>query len=232
VTHAVPFTTEAMQRYIKYARAIKPIITEQVRAARRRALSPPSYLHRPTPRFESHRTLLINLNLTPPTRHHHSRSTPPPPQPPTPPTQAQTALVRSYKRLRSEDAVPGSQSAYRITVRQLEALVRLSEATARVYCSKTVEVPHVAEATKLLQASILKIEQSDLELDGLAGAAIDEVTGEELPDEHCEQLLQGASLPRGKTDAQQRTDVSAGGEGGLFGLGDFVAGSSKCGGGW
>lgn len=31
VTHAVPFTTEAMQRYIKYARAIKPIISEQVR---------------------------------------------------------------------------------------------------------------------------------------------------------------------------------------------------------
>jgi hypothetical protein len=167
--------------------------------------------------------------------------------------QAQAALVRAYKRLRSEDAVPGSQSAYRITVRaavgrrgsalglreaagfqlcgrtavesrgliqqrpltqpaspciapdprapqvrQLEALVRLSEATARVYCSPEVRVEHVQEATKLLQASILKIEQGDLELDGLAGAPIDDVTGEELPDAHCEELLQGAHLPRGK----------------------------------
>ncbi len=92
MTHAVPFTTEAMQRYIKYARAIKPILT----------------------------------------------------------TRAQAALVQSYKRLRGEDAVPGSQSAYRITVRQLEALVRLSEAMARVYCSKTVEVPHVQEVRALL----------------------------------------------------------------------------------
>jgi hypothetical protein len=31
VTHAVPFTTEAMQRYIKYARAIKPELSAQVR---------------------------------------------------------------------------------------------------------------------------------------------------------------------------------------------------------
>ena len=143
VAHAAPFGTEAMQRYIRYARAIKPVITEA----------------------------------------------------------AQAALVRAYQRLRSEDAVPGSQSAYRITVRQLEALVRLSEATARVYCSRSVEAPHVQEAAKLLQASILKIEQGDLELDGLAGAPIDEVTGEELPDAHVGQLLQGAHLPRGKAAA-------------------------------
>jgi hypothetical protein len=35
--------------------------------------------------------------------------------------------------------------------------------------------PAATQATKLLQASILKIEQGDLELDGLAGAPIDEV---------------------------------------------------------
>ena len=34
--------------------------------------------------------------------------------------------VRAYKELRSEDAAPGSGSSYRITVRQLEALVRPS----------------------------------------------------------------------------------------------------------
>jgi len=58
---------------------------------------------------------------------------------------AQTALVRAYKRLRAEDATPGAASAYRITVRQLEALIRLSEAMARVYASKTIEAGHVRE---------------------------------------------------------------------------------------
>lgn len=59
--------------------------------------------------------------------------------------QAQTTLVRSFKRLRGDDAAPGSHSAYRITVRQLEALVRLSEATARVFLSPVVTAGHVAE---------------------------------------------------------------------------------------
>eukprot|EP00878_Enallax_costatus_P008872 GHUV01009274.1.p1 GENE.GHUV01009274.1~~GHUV01009274.1.p1 ORF type:complete len:441 (+),score=237.04 GHUV01009274.1:235-1557(+) len=102
-----PFTMEKLQRYIKYARAIKP------------RLSAP----------------------------------------------AQQALVRSFKRLRGDDAAPGSHSAYRITVRQLEALVRLSEAMARVYLSPVVTGEHVAEAAKLLKASILKVDVSDLNMD-------------------------------------------------------------------
>ena len=50
-----------------------------------------------------------------------------------------------YRELRGEDAAPGTQSAYRITVRQLEALVRLSEAMARVYCDPLIKVAHVEE---------------------------------------------------------------------------------------
>ena len=55
-------------------------------------------------------------------------------------------LVEQYKRLRADDAAPGSATAYRITVRQLEALVRLSEALARVHCSETVLPSYVREA--------------------------------------------------------------------------------------
>jgi hypothetical protein len=62
-------------------------------------------------------------------------------------TQAQSTLVRSFKRLRGDDATPGSHSAYRITVRQLEALVRLSEGMARVYLSPSVTGEHVAEVS-------------------------------------------------------------------------------------
>ena len=51
----------------------------------------------------------------------------------------------AYKKLRGDDATPGTASAYRITVRQLEALVRLSEALARLHLSQTVTRDHVKE---------------------------------------------------------------------------------------
>ncbi|KAF3794659.1 DNA replication licensing factor [Nymphaea thermarum] len=45
--------------------------------------------------------------------------------------EARKVLVDSYVALRRGDAAPGSRVAYRMTVRQLEALIRLSEAIAR-----------------------------------------------------------------------------------------------------
>lgn len=62
-----------------------------------------------------------------------------------PAPQTQRCLVAAYKELRGEDAAPGTASAYRITVRQLEALVRLSEAMARVFCSPTIRPSDVEE---------------------------------------------------------------------------------------
>ncbi|GMN67104.1 hypothetical protein TIFTF001_036163 [Ficus carica] len=45
--------------------------------------------------------------------------------------EARELLVDSYVALRRGDTAPGSRVAYRMTVRQLEALIRLSEAIAR-----------------------------------------------------------------------------------------------------
>ena len=59
--------------------------------------------------------------------------------------QAASMIVTAYKQLRAEDAVPGSSSAYRITVRQLEALVRISEALARLRARDVVAVEDVVE---------------------------------------------------------------------------------------
>lgn len=48
-------------------------------------------------------------------------------------SDARKLLVDSYVALRRGDTTPGSRVAYRMTVRQLEALIRLSEAIARSY---------------------------------------------------------------------------------------------------
>ena len=43
-------------------------------------------------------------------------------------------------------------------------MVRLSEALARVHCSKTITPEYVKEAARLLSNSILRVERPDLEI--------------------------------------------------------------------
>lgn len=88
--------------------------------------------------------------------------------------QSHAELVRSYVRLRRNDSQPGSSSCYRITVRQLEALVRLSEALARLHGDQCVRPRHVAEARRLISSSIIAVEARDVTLDGAMDEAADE----------------------------------------------------------
>ncbi|GJP72404.1 hypothetical protein CLOP_g3140 [Closterium sp. NIES-67] len=78
---------------------------------------------------------------------------------------AKTRLVEAYVSLRRGDAAPGSRSSYRITVRQLEALVRLSEALARLHLDSQVKPAHVREAKRLLSTSIISIDSHDVDLE-------------------------------------------------------------------
>ncbi|QDZ25224.1 minichromosome maintenance protein [Chloropicon primus] len=101
------YTNQQLQRYIKYARNIKP-------------------------------------KLTP---------------------EASQALKQAYVRLRSNDIQPGQSFAYRMTVRQLESMIRLSEALARVHCEFSISPIHVHEAERLLKTSIISVEAHDVDLD-------------------------------------------------------------------
>ncbi|KAL2006286.1 hypothetical protein VTN00DRAFT_9940 [Thermoascus crustaceus] len=80
--------------------------------------------------------------------------------------EAKALLVEKYKELRANDAQGGiGRSSYRITVRQLESLIRLSEAVAKANCVEEVVPSFVREAYDLLRQSIVTVEKDDIEVD-------------------------------------------------------------------
>lgn len=102
------FTTEQLQRYIRFARTFKPEFTPE----------------------------------------------------------AKELLVEKYKELRADDAQGGiGRNSYRITVRQLESMIRLSEAIAKANCVDDVTPAFVREAFSLLRSSIISVEKDDIEVD-------------------------------------------------------------------
>lgn len=101
------FSTEALQRYIRYARTFKPKLT----------------------------------------------------------TAASSVLVEKYRQLREDDSGIGGKNSYRITVRQLESMIRLSEAIARANCSNEITPAFVREAFALLRSSIIHVEQDDIDFE-------------------------------------------------------------------
>jgi len=78
--------------------------------------------------------------------------------------EAADYLVNAYRQLRQRDG-GSTSSASRITVRQLESLIRLSEAMARMRCVSQVTKEHVKEAYRLLNKSIIRVEEPDINLD-------------------------------------------------------------------
>eukprot|EP00965_Chrysotila_dentata_P037382 1243374-Pleurochrysis_carterae.AAC.3 len=99
------YTTSELQRYIRYARALKPQLSDE----------------------------------------------------------ASRVLVEAYKDLRRGDMAEAGGS-YRVTVRQLEALIRLGEARARVELDHEVKGRHIAEAKRLLKQSIIHVERDPVDV--------------------------------------------------------------------
>merc|ERR1719361_319731 len=75
---------------------------------------------------------------------------------------ARQHLIRCYKKLREDRTfVRGSAG---VTVRQLESLIRLSEAIARVYLDDVVTLDHVTEAFDLQMNSLRRAERENIDL--------------------------------------------------------------------
>ncbi|XP_056913100.1 DNA replication licensing factor MCM6 [Takifugu flavidus] len=101
--------------------------------------------------------------------------------------ESEEFIVEQYKRLRQRDSSGGvSKSAWRITVRQLESMIRLSEGMARMHCCDEVQPKHVKEAFRLLNKSIIRVETPDVNLE----------QDEELEEEE-EQQEEGNAVPNG-----------------------------------
>jgi len=80
--------------------------------------------------------------------------------------EARETLVEKYKELRADDAQGGiGRNSYRITVRQLESMIRLSEAIAKANCVSDITPEFVKEAYNLLRQSIISVEKDDVEVE-------------------------------------------------------------------
>jgi len=155
------FSTEQLQRYIRFARLFQPVFTDE----------------------------------------------------------AKVTLVERYKELRSDDAQGGvGRNSYRITVRQLESLVRLSEAIAKATCVDQITPEFVDEAYRLLKQSIISVEKDDVEFEDEEGANLEDVIDGAAEDEQDddspmaeeEEARPSASVRASATPApapRQRTQI-------------------------
>jgi DNA replication licensing factor MCM6 len=105
--------------------------------------------------------------------------------------EAKEVLVQKYKELRADDAQGGiGKNSYRITVRQLESMIRLSEAIAKVNCVEEIDPTMVVEAFTLLRSSIISVEHDDVEID------------EEETQEDAQALLRAAAAAAAGPDRE------------------------------
>lgn len=82
------------------------------------------------------------------------------------PPEVQPQLVDAYVKLRGGESNMGrSDFAYRVTVRQFEALIRLSEALARLHLDTRIRPRYVEWAFNLLKTSIVKVDDKDVRFD-------------------------------------------------------------------
>ncbi|GAA6222433.1 DNA replication licensing factor MCM6 [Lates japonicus] len=131
-------------------------------------------------------------------------------------TESEEFIVEQYKRLRQRDGSGGvSKSAWRITVRQLESMIRLSEGMARMHCCDEVQPKHVKEAFRLLNKSIIRVETPDINLE-----QEDEVEEEEQQEE-------GNNVPNGVNGVNGHVDGINGHVNGINGHTNGVNGHAE-----
>jgi DNA replication licensing factor MCM6 len=121
--------------------------------------------------------------------------------------EAKEVLVEKYKELRADDAQGGiGKNSYRITVRQLESMIRLSEAIAKANCVDEISTDMVIEAFNLLRQSIISVEHDDIEVDDEDDAVEDGAALRQAADQAA-GLDTEADSPMGDGDDAEEDDA-------------------------
>ena len=124
---------------------------------------------------------------------------------PTIPPESQGLFCSYFRKLRENDTFGSARNAYRITVRQLESMIRLAEALARLHLDDKVRPAYVDEAARLLKKSIIHVETQDIVLSELAAPSIQQ-------QQHQQQQQQQSQ--RGADEQQNDGDSDGNGGGG------------------
>ena len=111
---------------------------------------------------------------------------------------AAEVLREEYVKLRAND-ISCQKSSYRITVRQLESLIRLSEALAKVHLSDVILPVFVKEAARLLSTSIIKVTMNDVEMDDFSNEYLKERKPDEENREKEKKIIKGEEFEKIKT---------------------------------
>jgi DNA replication licensing factor MCM6 len=125
--------------------------------------------------------------------------------------EAKRMMIVCYRRLRENDVISNGQTniAYRITVRQLESMIRLSEALARMDLSEKVLVKHVQEAYRLLNKSIIHVDTQNVELDlpTLSTTTMEKQQEEEEEEEEEVEEEEPERQPEEEEQQQQKQQI-------------------------
>ncbi|KAG8572308.1 hypothetical protein GDO81_012013 [Engystomops pustulosus] len=122
--------------------------------------------------------------------------------------EAEEFIVEQYRRLRQRDGSGVTKSAWRITVRQLESLIRLSESMARMHCSDEVQPKHVKEAFRLLNKSIIRVDTPDVSFDpGEEEKIVEEAMETNQPEDTKEKLDQSVPLKMSFSEYKQISNL-------------------------
>merc|ERR1711959_189242 len=76
--------------------------------------------------------------------------------------QSAEILKKEYVSMRQREK-QDSRTAYKVTIRQLEAMIRLSEALARVNCDEEIKPQYVKEVARILRNSNVNVRKDDIE---------------------------------------------------------------------
>jgi len=106
---------------------------------------------------------------------------------------AKEHIITLYKQLRLRETSSSStgrvsSSSTPITVRQLESLIRLSEAIAKMYCQEVIDIKHVQEGYRLLSKAIIHVDQPDIDLNEYNRPTAAVPTEEENMEEEVQEI--------------------------------------------